>query len=270
MAAQRFTTEKFRRYGGYGAGGIGLLLGGGVGLLALVSTLGVWFGWWDFRRGFELLRSANNHADWIALLCLALVVAIPVAGKLLQSDFMLKPAALALTGSLAAAVTYYYPQSYGAPEGVSYPPIHDISTDIVNPPQYVDVLPLRSNAPNSTVYGDSPRMTAENLGQLTRDAYPDLQPRRFAASPEQVFARALSAVDALGWELVAAVPEDGRIEATDTTFWFRFKDDVIIKITREGSETIVNARSLSRVGGGDVGTNARRLRQFFALLDAEV
>jgi uncharacterized protein (DUF1499 family) len=73
-------------------------------------------------------------------------------------------------------------------------------------------------------------------------------------------------VETLGWELVAAVPEEGRIEATDTTFWFRFKDDVVIYITREGNEAVLNARSLSRVGGGDLGKNAGRLREFFALL----
>jgi uncharacterized protein (DUF1499 family) len=81
-----------------------------------------------------------------------------------------------------------------------------------------------------------------------------------------VFARALAAVDELAWELVEAVPEEGRIEATDTTFWFRFKDDVVIRIRPSGSGSILDARSLSRVGGGDAGTNARRLRAFFATL----
>lgn len=250
----------------YGLGGIALLAGVGVGLLALGSSLGVWFGWWDFRRGFELLRSANDNADWIALAALALTVVVALAGKFLHAGPSLKPVTLAAIGTLAAAVTYYYPQSFGAPQGESYPPIHDVSTDIIDPPQYVDVMPLRANAPNSTVYGNSPRMTAEELGRLTREAYPDLQPLRLSEPPDQVFARALAAVKELGWDLVASVPEDGRIEATDTTFWFRFKDDIIIKITTEGSETVVNARSLSRVGGGDVGTNAKRLRRFFALM----
>jgi uncharacterized protein (DUF1499 family) len=82
-----------------------------------------------------------------------------------------------------------------------------------------------------------------------------------------VFERALAAVEALDWELVAAVPAEGRIEATDTTFWFRFKDDVVIRIRPAGaSGAVIDARSLSRVGGGDAGTNARRLRAFFAAL----
>ena len=260
-------TQAKTRLGLYCAGGLALLLGAGIGLMALGSSLGVWFGWWDFRRGFELLRQANDYAKWTVWICLALTVIVAAAGKLLMnSQLALRAAALALAGTLASAIAYYYPQSFGAPAGEFYPPIHDISTDIENPPQYVDVLPLRANAPNSTEYGNSPRMTAAELGRLTREAYPDLQPLRLSASPEQVYDRALQAVDTLGWELVAAVPEDGRIEATDTTFWFRFKDDVIIKISREDSATVVNARSLSRVGGGDVGTNAKRLRRLFALL----
>jgi len=255
-----------KKLGLYSIGVLALLAGGGIGLLALASSVGVWLGWWDFRRGFDLLRTANNHADWIALACLAVTIALPVADRLLRVGTAFKPGILALTGTLAAAMVYYYPQTYAAPEGVSYPPIHDISTDIINPPQYVDVLPLRVDAPNSTVYGDSPRLNAQELGRLTREAYPDLLPLRLSEPADQVFARAMSAVETLGWDLVAAVPEDGRIEATDTTFWFRFKDDVIIKITTEGTDTIVNARSVSRVGGGDVGTNAKRLRAFFALL----
>ena len=75
-------------------------------------------------------------------------------------------------------------------------------------------------------------------------------------------------METLGWDLVAAVPDEGRIEATDTTFWFRFKDDVVIRIRPAAAGSILDARSLSRVGGGDAGTNARRLRRFFATLDA--
>ena len=82
-----------------------------------------------------------------------------------------------------------------------------------------------------------------------------------------IFEKALAGVDDLGWELVAANASAGRIEATDTTFWFRFKDDVVITIEQQGSDTVVDARSVSRVGTGDVGANAIRLRKLFALLE---
>jgi uncharacterized protein (DUF1499 family) len=109
-------------------------------------------------------------------------------------------------------------------------------------------------------------MTAEKLTAFQQSAYPDIVPQRFSVSVDEVFASALSAAEALGWELVDSDLAEGRIEATDTTFWFRFKDDIVIYITREGSETVLNARSLSRVGISDVGKNAERLRAFFALL----
>jgi uncharacterized protein (DUF1499 family) len=81
-----------------------------------------------------------------------------------------------------------------------------------------------------------------------------------------VFERARAAVDTLGWDLVASAPEQGRIEATDTTFWFRFKDDIVIRITETPEGSLLDARSTSRVGVSDVGKNAARLRAFFALL----
>jgi uncharacterized protein (DUF1499 family) len=106
-------------------------------------------------------------------------------------------------------------------------------------------------------------MTPEDLARLTRDAYPDLVPRMLDVPPAAAFERALAAVSELGWALVAQDPSALRIEATDTTFWFRFKDDIVIRIRPAQNGSIVDARSVSRVGGGDAGTNARRLRAFF-------
>ena len=142
------------------------------------------------------------------------------------------------------------------------PPIHDISTDTQDPPQFVAVLPLRANAPNTTVYG------GEKIASQQRTAYPDLRPYEMSVPPAQAFERALAAVRTMGWDLVAAEPSEGRIEATDTTFWFRFKDDVIVRIRPSETGSRVDVRSLSRVGGGDVGTNAARIRAYLDVLKA--
>jgi hypothetical protein len=241
-----------------------LLAGVGIGAVALAAAMGIWLGAWDFRGGFTLLQFANTHSDWIAVVGLLVTVALAAATFALKVGNGLKLSGLAAIGALAAALGYFIPESYRPPEGT--PPIHDVSTDTMNPPEYVAILPLRANAPNTTVYGGSEGMTHERLAQLQTEAFPDLKTLTIAEPPEQVFARALAAVEELGWELVAAVPEEGRIEATDTTFWFRFKDDVVIRIRPSGSGSIIDARSLSRVGGGDAGTNARRLRAFFAAL----
>jgi uncharacterized protein (DUF1499 family) len=81
-----------------------------------------------------------------------------------------------------------------------------------------------------------------------------------------MYYRAYSAAIDMGWSVVAASPEEGLIEATATTFWFRLKEDVVIRIRAEGGRTRVDARSLSRVGGSDDGSNAKRLRRFFETL----
>ena len=59
------------------------------------------------------------------------------------------------------------------------------------------------------------------------------------------------------------IGESGRIDATDTTFWYGFKDDITIRLRdSEGGGTIVDVRSLSRVGGSDLGKNAARIGEF--------
>jgi uncharacterized protein (DUF1499 family) len=68
----------------------------------------------------------------------------------------------------------------------------------------------------------------------------------------------------MGWDVVAVDAGRGRTEATDTTRWFRFKDDVVVRVTPSGNGARVDVRSKSRVGRSDVGTNARRIRTYLA------
>lgn len=237
---------------------VALLAGLVVGGLALASAAGIWVGLWAFPTGFTLLGIAAGCALWVA--GGALLVTVAVAALRWRVDGA-RLATMALIGAIVATVAYLVPASYQPPAGT--PGIHDVSTDTVDPPQYVAVLPLRADAPNTTVYGGSPDMTPARLAELQMAAFPDLKTRHLDDAPAAVFERALATVESLGWDVVAAAPEDGRIEATDTTFWFRFKDDVVIRIRPEGVGSRLDARSLSRVGRGDAGTNARRLRRFF-------
>ncbi len=144
--------------------------------------------------------------------------------------------------------------------GPPAPPIHDITTDTRDPPEYVAVLPLRAGAPNTTKYG------GERVAAQQREAYPDLQPAALNVPSAQAFERALAAVHEMGWDLVEADAAAGRIEATDTTFWFGFKDDVVIRVRPTDGGSRVDVRSLSRVGVGDAGTNAKRIRAYLDVL----
>jgi uncharacterized protein (DUF1499 family) len=116
-------------------------------------------------------------------------------------------------------------------------------------------VPLRTGAANPAEYDG-----AEVAGQQRR-AYPDIQPLTLQVSGEQAFSRALTVVRGLGWNVVADDREAGRIEAVDTSFWFGFMDDVVIRVREAGpGSTRIDVRSKSREGTADFGRNARRIR----------
>ena len=140
--------------------------------------------------------------------------------------------------------------------GGGAPPIHDITTDIDDPPAFVAAVPL--NTPGRTDYDPA-------VSEQQRAAYPDLAPARLTAAPAEAFDRALAVVREMGWELLADDAGALRIEATDRSFWFGFPDDVVVRVAPDGETgSRVDVRSLSRVGGGDLGINARRVRAFVA------
>jgi uncharacterized protein (DUF1499 family) len=215
-------------------------------LLLLVAGPGTRLDLWSFGTGFMLMRWALFVGVGAAALALLLLIIprtrrghAPILG-------------VALVIGLAAA---WMPWSnYQTVR--SLPFIHDISTDLEQPPEFVDVAPLRADAPNPVAH------PGEETAALQREAYPDIRPLELALEPAQAFDRALATARAQGWEIVAAVPAEGRIEATATTFWFGFKDDVVIRITPAGNGSRLDIRSKSRVGRSDVGANAARIRAF--------
>jgi uncharacterized protein (DUF1499 family) len=142
------------------------------------------------------------------------------------------------------------------------PRIHDVTTDTEHPPAFVAVLPLRAGALNPVEYG-GPEIAAQQ-----HRGYADILPLMLSVPPARAFDRALAAAQTQGWELVASDAASGRIEATDTTFWFGFKDDVVIRVTATPDGSRVDVRSLSRVGGSDIGANAARIRTYLARLQS--
>ena len=166
---------------------------------------------------------------------------------------------LAAVSLLLAGAMFSIPAGYRL--GPRKPPIHDITTDIDNPPPFVAVVPL--NTPGRTDY------EGEAIAAQQRQAYPDLLPAMLDVPPAEAFERALAAVYQMRWQLVEADERAGRIEATDTTFWFGFKDDVVIRVRPSGGGSRIDVRSLSRVGGGDAGTNGARIREYVETLTAE-
>lgn len=216
----------------------------------LIAGPGSRLGWWEFRTGFQVLR-------WAAILGLA-AGGLALATLLFPRPRRNRVATLmtaVVLGFGTAAVPLYFMR-----KARTVPPIHDITTDTAQPPEFVAIRPLRAGAPNAIEYGGA------EVARAQRAAYPDVQPVRLAVPPAVAFERALHAVQALGWDLVSADAASGRIEATDTTLWFGFKDDVVVRIRPDGTGTRIDVRSLSRVGGSDVGANAQRIRAFIRAL----
>ncbi len=148
--------------------------------------------------------------------------------------------------------------------GGSVPPIHDISTDLTDPPAFAAVRAQRTPAHNSL-----DRSQPENLGALQVAAYPDLSPIMIDKHPGEVFEAAVIVAQDMGWEIVSVAVEEGRIEATDTTFIMGFKDDIVIRVREEAGKALVDIRSASRVGESDLGKNAARIRALRERLTAQ-
>lgn len=213
-----------------------------------------------YRMGLLSLPNAFALLRWgayagVAALAFGLAVAIWAYRRGSTRNAALAAGA-AIAGLIAFVVPYQWQRT-----AQRVPPIHDISTDLENPPAFEAVVPLRADAPNSL---ERPPIVA----QQQREGYPDLAPITLPQPPAEVFDRALAAAQQAGWEIVTADKASGRIEATDTTRWFGFKDDVVVRLTPWGSGTRVDVRSVSRVGRSDVGTNARRIEQYLEALQS--
>ncbi len=221
-------------------------------VLSVIAGIGAGLGYrfevFSLRAAFTLLRWSAYGG--ISAAVLSLICAVWILRGKPYRGLLPSLAGLAL-GVTVAAVPYSQLRA-----ARTLPPIHDISTDLEKPPAFVAILPLRASAPNAAAHG------GETVARQQRDAYPDIGPAVLDVSPEEAFARALAAARGLGWEIVAAVPGEGRIEATDRTFWFGFADDVVVRIRASNGGSRVDVRSVSRVGRSDIGTNARRVRRF--------
>ncbi|MDE3154495.1 MAG: DUF1499 domain-containing protein [Acidobacteriota bacterium] len=236
-----------------------VLAGAGLSVLGAIvlamSGPGYRMGWWPLGMGFNLLRWAAYVGIGGAVVSLAgALVARPGSGR---GGF-----GLAVLGVLVGGVVFWMPYSQMRTAG-EVPRIHDITTDTVNPPSFVAVLPLRAGAPNSAVYAGAA------LAAQQEKAYPDIKPLLLSLPPDQVFDKALAVAQSMGWHIDGTDRAAGRIEATATTFWFGFKDDIVIRIQADpGGGTRVDMRSESRIGRSDIGTNARRIRKYLAALKA--
>lgn len=262
-------------------GGTAVLIGVALG----VAVLGTTFGIWGFRTPLStiglllrwqggILSNIVFYLGWVAF-CGGILLFVVA---LVQKHTGLRLAAgVAILGGIFMYPAYTIPLDF-ATTARSAPPIHDVTTDTADPPQFVAVLPLREGSPNRADYGavpsrgtdparfDESGFNPELLGELIRGAFPDLKTTHIDGSAAETFAQALAAAQSMGWEIVDTNEAEGRIEATDTTPWLRFKDDVVIRVAYHEGGAMIDVRSVSRLGGSDVGKNAARIREYLATL----
>lgn len=219
-----------------------------IALLALLAGFGTRWGWWHFRIGFIIMLGVMLGA--LVAIVLAIIGLISARRRGLRRSFK-----WAILGLLISLIVVGLPLNLIF-DGFRLPPIHDITTDTENPPTFVAILPLRKNADNPSAYG-GPEIAAQQ-----RKAYPKVRPLMLNLPANQAFERALAVARDMGWEIVEANPTEGRLEATARTFWFGFKDDVIVRVTPSGDGSRIDVRSVSRVGTSDVGANAKRIEKY--------
>jgi uncharacterized protein (DUF1499 family) len=200
-----------------------------------------------FRYGFYVAAGA---------IALALATIVPTRPGDRRRGFVAAFLALAIGAVAAWAPLMLFLQAMGAPR------INDVSTDTADPPPLVTTLQMRHEAVTPPAYPG--KVVADQQHQ----AYPDIASIVLSVPPDEAFRKVDAVATAMGWDVVARVPADGRIEAVDTSEWFGFHDDIVVRIRPAGSGSRIDIRSKSRVGRADLGANAHRIRTFTSKLKA--
>jgi len=238
-------------------------------LLFIIAALGAKFGVWDWRFGLGTLSRGIGLKMLAATLGLGVLSVIAAA--------LITPRKGLWIGGLAAIIALAGIAKGAATQKTvaSLPFIHDVSTDTQNPPQFSGVIlaeRAKVEGVNTLEYIGKKAPTGEGqppelVSALQTKAYPNVRPLVVGGKPDVVFGEALSLVKSMGWTLKDSNLEAGTIEATAETFWYGFKDDVVIRIQpAEGGGSIVDLRSVSRVGMSDIGANAARVTSFLEKL----
>ena len=227
-----------------------ILIGGVIAVVCLpLGALGTKFGLWAFTGGFMLLAAGAVLATLASFLG---VIAYIIA---LRKQLLAERPTLLIGIFLGVVVLAILGTQYSAASSV--PPIHNISTDTENPPQFDKIVAIRSAAQANPLAYDAAALAPQQTA-----AYPWVKPLTLMAPVDEVVDRAEAVMRDMGLEIVSSNKTTGLVEATATTFWFGFKDDVAVRVqpAADGG-TQVDLRSVSRVGQSDLGANAARIGQ---------
>lgn len=219
-----------------------------LGILSLallpLSALGTQWGLFHFRIGLLLFLAS-------ALVGLVVIVIAALRTRRQPDDASRRQLSRSALLALPAIAAF----GFTALSGGDAPLIHNVTTNPDNPPEFIVASSKRGSDANPLTY------TAETA-QLQKAGYPDLKTLESPLPPSQAFQRALALCEQLNWDVYFQDPSRGHIEAVATTRWFDFKDDIVIRIEATETGSAIDLRSVSRVGKGDLGANARRISTF--------
>lgn len=158
--------------------------------------------------------------------------------------------ALATAAVPLAAGLFFLQSVLSSPAGARF---NDVTSDLANPPLFLAGPAAGAPYP-------------EAWRSWHAETYPDVAPIRLSAPADAVFTKAKALAESNGWTITAEDRGNGLIQALARTSVFLFEDDVVIRVRGGPAETVVDLRSRSRVGKGDRGVNAKRLREFLQAL----
>jgi hypothetical protein len=232
---------------------------------AAIAVGGVRLSLMPFASGLEVMAAATLGA----LLALALALAWLITAFRHNRGEGKRAGLAALVGSLLLL----WPPLHTAYMDLTSPPIHDAATDPEDPPQFVALAKARKPGMNSPIYNGHEQIQfhgeTNTADYMLHTYYAQTVTKPYAkllTNKPKLFWHAFETVKGMGWTIVAYSEKDGRIEATDTSFWFGQKADIVIRVREAGPlGARLDARSESEWGTRDFGSNIARLK---ALLKA--
>lgn len=226
-----------------------------------LSALGAKFGLWNWWYAFGTL--VRNYGIKLMFATLG-IAAVALILSLIIKPRKRKGIVLSILALCVPLIGMAHGKNVQK-TAASLPFIHDITTDTQDVPTFSSVIiGQRGEGSNTLDYVGKVEKKSNKLVSELQDAkYPDIRTIMLSDSSDVVFTRVLATAKAMGWTIASQSEATGIVEATATSFWFGFKDDVVMRIRpAEGGSSLVDVRSISRVGGSDIGANADRIRKF--------
>jgi hypothetical protein len=236
----------------------------------LLAALGTRWGLWEWSTGLNVLTLEwGPRLIWFCLAAGVASLLVIIAHRLVAHQLAGNFLAPVLALTVGAAGSFLVWQDSVKRD---YTPIVlDITTDTAEPPHFTaGFVSRRSAADLSLDYGAKMGIDGRELADLQNEAWPNITTLHLSDEPDAVYDRALFQAREAGWRIGTASKSAGMFEAGDESFWFGFRDDIVVRVRAdENGGSIIDMRSLARQPANDLGRNAQRVTDFLASLSPD-